>query len=85
MTKLTEEQIISHVKLAYAVSKALIAELHFIRDYHNPEVKKILNEAKSRLSHYVKTIEKSLPHGETERQYEISLELLERLYKEVNI
>ena len=83
-TKENSVDVMAQIKLTYTLSKIVVAQMRFIREYHNKETQKVINEAKARVNHYVKTIEKSLDPKEIENQEEISMEMLERIYNEVN-
>jgi hypothetical protein len=84
-TKENSVDVMAQIKLTYTLSKIVVAQMRFIREYHNKDTQKIVNEAKAKLSHYVTTIEKSLDPKEIENQEEISMEMLERIYNEVNL
>jgi|JI8StandDraft_1071087.scaffolds.fasta_scaffold1001407_1 hypothetical protein len=84
-TKENSVDVMAQIKLTYTLSKIVVAQMRFIREYHNKETQKVINEAKARVNHYVKTIEKSLDPKEIENQEEISMEMLERIYNEVNL
>ena len=77
--------VMAQIKLTYTLSKIVVAQMRFIREYHNKETQKVINEAKARVNHYVKTIEKSLPPDEIEVQEELSMAMLEEIYNKLNI
>lgn len=84
-TKENSVDVMAHIKLTYTLSKIVVAQMRFIREYHNKDTQKIINEAKAKLNHYVTTIEKSLAQEEIEKQEEVSMEMLERIYNEINL
>jgi len=82
MTKPTEEEIIAQVKYAYTLAQALNIQLAWIREYHNPEMKKAISEAKAKNAHFISIINRSLPPQEITIQEEIGYRFLEKIYNE---
>lgn len=78
--KPTEQELIDQIKYAYTLAKALNAQYAWIREYHTPEVRKIISEAKAKNAHFVSVIERSLPPEEKEKQDEIGFRFLEEVY-----
>jgi hypothetical protein len=51
-----KESDLKEIRKAYILAKALNVQYQFIRELVNPELKKSVNEAKAKNSHFIKTI-----------------------------
>lgn len=93
MSQIDAEKIGLDIKRAFLLAKALNFQFIHIRDHVNPEMKKIINEAKSRNSYFIKKIEekfekkkikKSFVQGEEEFSFLI-LEEMEKLGDKIQL
>ena len=74
---------IKDVRRAYILARVLNVQYQFIRDYVNPDLRKAINEAKSRNAFFIKQIdEKFKKHrqtGQIDEDEELGFQLLEHL------
>lgn len=81
--KPTEEEIINQVKMAYTLAKCLNIQYAWIREYLNPEFRKIISEAKAKNAYFTSRIDRNLPEGNPDIQTERAFEILEKAYLEM--
>ena len=84
MTK--EEQELMDIRRAYLLAKALNTQYTFIREFVTPELRKAINEAKAKNSHFVKTLDeifdkRRVPKSFVESEEELAFQVLEQLEK----
>ena len=84
MTK--EEQELMDIRRAYLLAKALNTQYLFIREFVTPELRKAINEAKAKNSHFVKTLDeifdkRRVPKSFVESEEELAFQVLEQLEK----
>ena len=84
MTKLSREEVLLDIKRAFVIAKALNYQYVHIREHLSPELKKAVNEAKSRNSYFIKQIEDSFRKNKIDNSFleaedELSFQLLEKL------
>lgn len=84
MSKRDKKEVLLDVKRAFVIAKALNYQYIHIREHLSPELKKAVNEAKSRNSYFIKKIEESFDKKRVEKTFleaedELSFQLLEKL------
>lgn len=84
MTK--EAQELMDIRRAYLLAKALNTQYTFIREFVTPELRKAINEAKAKNSHFVKTLDaifdkRRVPKSFVESEEELAFQVLEQLEK----
>lgn len=76
---------IKDVRRAYILARVLNVQYQFIREYVNPDLRKAINEAKSRNSFFIKQIDekfkKHLQSKQIDEDEELGFLLLEHLEK----
>jgi hypothetical protein len=76
---------IKDVRRAYILARVLNVQYQFIRDFVNADLRKSINEAKAKNSHFIKQIdEKFKKHylsSQTDNDEELGFQLLEHLEK----
>lgn len=80
------EQELLDIRRAYLLARALNTQYTFIREFVTPELRKAINEAKAKNSHFIKTLDgifdkKRIPQEFKEKEEETAFELLELLEK----
>jgi hypothetical protein len=85
MTK--EEQELTDIRRAYLLAKALNTQYMFIREFVTPELKKAINEAKAKNSHFIKTLDnifakRRVPTSFIDSEEELAFQVLEQLEKQ---
>lgn len=85
MTKL--EQELMDIRRAYLLAKALNTQYMFIREFVTPELRKAINEAKAKNSHFIKLLDEKFDKHKVPQQFkdsedEIAFQVLEQLEKE---
>jgi hypothetical protein len=78
------EQELMDIRRAYLLARALNTQYTFIREFVTPELRKSINEAKAKNSHFIKTLDgffdkKRIPQSFKAREEEAAFELLELL------
>jgi hypothetical protein len=79
-----QEEILLDVKRAFVIAKALNYQYVHIREHLSPELRKAVNEAKSRNSYFIKLIEESFLKRKVDKTFldgedELSFQILEKL------
>lgn len=79
---------IKDVRRAYILARVLNVQYQFIRDFVNPDLRKAINEAKSRNSFFIKQIDEKFKKHHQSKQIdedeELGFQLLEHLEKLMN-
>jgi hypothetical protein len=80
------DQELMDIRRAYLLAKALNTQYTFIREFVTPELRKAINEAKAKNSHFIKTLDdifdkQRVPKSFLESEEEIAFEVLEQLEK----
>jgi hypothetical protein len=78
------DQELWDIRRAYLLAKALNTQYTFIREFVTPELRKAINEAKAKNSHFIKTLDdifdkQRVPKSFLESEEEIAFEVLEQL------
>lgn len=76
---------IKEVRRAYLLARALNTQYQFVREFVNDDLRKIINEAKAKNAHFIKTIDQSFDKRNIQLQIlqdeELAFQLLEALEK----
>ena len=81
-----KESELKEIRKAYILAKALNVQYQFIRELVNPELKKSVNEAKAKNSHFIKIMnnyfsEKNITSELLDSEEELAFQFLEELDK----
>ena len=81
-----KESELKEIRKAYILAKALNVQYQFIRELVNPELKKSVNEAKAKNSHFIKIMnnyfsEKNITSELLDSEGELAFQFLEELDK----
>ena len=81
-----KESELKEIRKAYILAKALNVQYQFIRELVNPELKKSVNEAKAKNSHFIKIMnnyfsEKNITSELLDDEEELAFQFLEELDK----
>lgn len=78
-----KEEEIKQVRRAYLLARALNVQYQFIREFVNPDLKKSINEAKSKNAYFIKILDgylqKKNASGQINEDEELAFLLLEQL------
>jgi hypothetical protein len=82
----SDEEVLADIRRAYVLAKALNVQYQFIREYINPDLIKVINNAKSANSFFIKKIDQAFSkrrlEDQLEKEEELAFRLLEELEKE---
>lgn len=78
------DQELWDIRRAYLLARALNTQYTFIREFVTPELRKAINEAKAKNSHFIKTLDdifdkRRVPKSFLESEEEVAFEVLEQL------
>jgi hypothetical protein len=78
------DQELWDIRRAYLLAKALNTQYMFIREFVTPDLRKAINEAKAKNSHFIKTLDnifdkRRVPKSFLESEEEVAFEVLEQL------
>ena len=81
-----KESELKEIRKAYILAKALNVQYQFIRELVNPELKKAVNEAKAKNSHFVSIVNKyfskrNVDGSFVDQEQELAFQFLEELDK----
>ena len=81
-----KESELKEIRKAYILAKALNVQYQFIRELVNPELKKSVNEAKAKNSHFIKIMnnyfsQKNITSELLDSEEELAFQFLEELDK----
>jgi len=81
-----KKEILLDIKRAFVLAKALNYQYMYVREFLSPELKKSVNEAKAKNSHFIKLIEdgfirKGMSKEFIDAEDELSFQILEELEK----
>ena len=83
--KPTKEEILQSIKRAYLLLESLDGELAWLRDFVKPDVKKILNEAKSKNNHLKVTIVRGMSDQGRAQVEEMAVEFHEKIIETLGL
>jgi hypothetical protein len=75
---------LKEIRRAYILAKALNVQYQFIREVVNDDLKKSINEAKAKNSHFIKLIDEKFDKNNTKQNEfdeELAFQLLEEIEK----
>jgi hypothetical protein len=86
MAKPSQEEQIRDIRRAYVIARALNIQYQWIREFLNPELVKVVNNAKAANSYFIKQIDDAFIKKHVDRnlipeEEELAFKLLEELEK----
>ena len=86
MAKPSQEEQIRDIRRAYVIARALNIQYQWIREFLNPELVKVVNNAKAANSYFIKQIDDAFIQKHVDRnlipeEEELAFKLLEELEK----
>lgn len=74
---------IKEIRRAYILARALNVQYQFIREIVSDDLRKLINEAKAKNSHFIKTIDKNFDRKNQQQQIEFDEELAFQLLEQI--